>query len=214
MKKIMFNEKYGLTKAVLLGRKTNTRRDELSLGEQNDLVCLEKTGGHKPVVERNRIVVRCSYGELGVLFSKPTRYKVGEVVAVAQSYKDAGVRFIPEEDEEFGCHEFPAEQTKGWNNKMFVRADLMPRLIRIMGIRCERLQDISDEDCIKEGIFEDITERDFHGRWLDDCYYYQEYGEPFENPREAYADLIDKVSGKGTWDRNPFVVVYDFELVR
>lgn len=26
--------------------------------------------------------------------------------------------------------------------------------------------------------------------------------------------LISKVSGKGTWDKNPYVFVYDFELVK
>lgn len=29
----------------------------------------------------------------------------------------------------------------------------------------------------------------------------------------AYSALIDKISGKGTWDANPFVFVYEFELV-
>lgn len=28
------------------------------------------------------------------------------------------------------------------------------------------------------------------------------------------AELIDKVSGRGTWDLNPWVVVYEFELVK
>lgn len=36
---------------------------------------------------------------------------------------------------------------------------------------------------------------------------------PFPNPCEAFAVLIDKVSGKGTWESNPYVFVYDFELV-
>lgn len=31
---------------------------------------------------------------------------------------------------------------------------------------------------------------------------------------EAYAALIDKVSGKGTWERNSYVFVYDFEMVK
>ena len=31
---------------------------------------------------------------------------------------------------------------------------------------------------------------------------------------DAYEILIDKVSGKGTWERNPYVFVYDFELVK
>lgn len=33
-------------------------------------------------------------------------------------------------------------------------------------------------------------------------------------PREAFAALIDKVSGRGTWESNPYVVVYGFELVK
>ena len=33
-------------------------------------------------------------------------------------------------------------------------------------------------------------------------------------PREAYAALIDKISGKGTWASNPYVFVYEFELVK
>lgn len=30
----------------------------------------------------------------------------------------------------------------------------------------------------------------------------------------AFASLIDKVSGKGTWDSNPWVIVYEFELLK
>lgn len=32
-------------------------------------------------------------------------------------------------------------------------------------------------------------------------------------PREVYANLIDRISGKGTWESNPYVFVYDFELI-
>lgn len=44
-----------------------------------------------------------------------------------------------------------------------------------------------------------------------------EYNEPmiiFQTPRDAFAMLIDKVSGRGTWASNPWVVVYEFELVK
>jgi hypothetical protein len=35
----------------------------------------------------------------------------------------------------------------------------------------------------------------------------------FSSPQRAYADLIDEISGRGTWKRNPWVVVYTFERV-
>lgn len=76
----------------------------------------------------------------------------------------------------------------------------------------ERLQDISDEDCIKEGVIESVV-MGTNGSLSE---YFVEgqkhicYG---KTPREAYAVLIDRISGKGTWDKNPYVFVYDFELV-
>jgi hypothetical protein len=34
----------------------------------------------------------------------------------------------------------------------------------------------------------------------------------YNTPQEAYAFLFNKIHGKGTWEQNPFVWVYDFEL--
>lgn len=127
------------------------------------------------------------------------------------------MRFLPCEDEEFGCHDFPAEQTNGWNSKMFVRAALMPHRIRITNIRIERLQDISDEDCMNEGIMMSMTDNfiGFHFNVPFNHFVGEDKkGCRYATPRDAYAALIDRVSGKGTWERNPYVVVYDYELVK
>ena len=40
------------------------------------------------------------------------------------------------------------------------------------------------------------------------------WGHTYSTPQYAYAALIDKVSGKGTWKSNPWVFVYEFELVK
>ena len=99
----------------------------------------------------------------------------------------------------------------GWTNKMFVKADLMPRHIEFTDRKVERLQDISDEDCLKEGIYEDSGDDKF-----PPSIFYEFEGnkdDGFDTPREAFAALIDKVSGKGTWDSNPYVFCYEFVLV-
>lgn len=107
-----------------------------------------------------------------------------------------------------------SKSMSGYRNKMFVRADLMPHQIRITNVRVERLQDISDENCLKEGIYLDET--------APSCYqpFYtfkesQEHGTPigYRTARESFAAIIDKVSGKGTWKSNPWVFVYEFELM-
>lgn len=132
-----------------------------------------------------------------------SRYKVGEVVAVAQKYKDIALD-VPVE--------LAAELIKqpGWNNKMFVKADLMPHHICITNIRVERLQDISEEDCLKEGFWRD----DNVGLEGVTYWYHGLTNSSFRTAKEAYAALIDKISGKGTWESNPWVFVYNFELVK
>jgi hypothetical protein len=49
----------------------------------------------------------------------------------------------------------------GHCNKLFMPGFCAKKFIEITGVRAERLQDISDDDCIKEGIYEDYIERDF-----------------------------------------------------
>ncbi len=202
MKKINFSDKFGLTEAVLSGRKTQTRR--ILKGKPlsaNDVI-------EDADIFGDEVHNVANGGESLITVKLP--YKVGEVVAVAQSYEDAGVDFIPEEDEEFGCYNFPVEQTHGWTNKMFVRADLMPHQIRITNVRVERLNDISVDDCKKEGIYCDVDP-------IDPCaliWTFPNAPQWYWTPREAYAALIDKISGRGTFNSNPWVFVYDFELVK
>ena len=159
-KKIMFNDKYGLTQAVLDGRKTMTRRvckyDRPN--ETYDIVF--------PVFEPNdydndgNIVSPLNYA-FGWKNDKGDftgwnipKYKVGEVVAIAQSYESLGMNPEIALNDKDGIGFYTKTKfAPGWKNKMFVRADLMPHHIRITNIKIERLQDISDKDCLKEGIY-------------------------------------------------------------
>ena len=76
-------------------------------------------------------------------------------------------------------------------------------------MKAERLQDISDEDCLREGVL--FSERYAMHYGIPD---YPHYGFfYYDTPRAALAALIEKVSGRGTWESNPLVWVYSFELV-
>lgn len=108
----------------------------------------------------------------------------------------------------------------GFNNKMFVAADMMIHQIRITNVRVEKLQDISDDDCLKEGVV--ANEPKIKGginmyypcEYLRSCAKEVGWGRVFHTPREAFAHLINKVSRKDVWNENPYVFVYDFELVK
>lgn len=126
-------------------------------------------------------------------------YQIGEVVAVAQSYKDAGYDFCMSQ--------------AAYINKMFTKAEYMPHQIRITNVRVERLQDISDEDCIAEGAIKGrVGSEDTH--FMKAYYALNIPLEPHVLPQGAYAALINRISGKGTWESNPYVFVYDFELIK
>lgn len=205
MQKAFFNDRYQQTDAVIEGRKTMARQIMAGIDFPVNMVMgrvlPDKDGKIYAVANGENIIVKL-------------RYKVGEVVAVAQSYEQIGANpqhYISRPD--IDGYQI-ISMCPGWRNKMFVRAELMPHQIRITGIRCERLQDISDEDCMKEGVV-DVTYFKSGGRPYElFALPGHEYEETFNTPRRAFAALIDKVSGRGTWDRNPWVVAYEFELVK
>ena len=200
MKKILFNDKFLLTQAVLEGRKTQTRR-----------ICKEQVWAHSDIVN----------AENGIFHFEIPKYKVGEVVAVAQSYcsiadelencNNATCAAHYEKNIEKAQEYLMLMEHPGFYNKMFVDSSKMIHQIRITNVRVEKLEDISEQDAIAEGItYVGLTHDDYGEPMfvIDGC------KEIFSSARDAYACLIDKISGKGTWTSNPYVFVYDFKLIK
>lgn len=203
MLKIMFNDKYGLTDAVLAKRKTQTRRI-ITNKEMLKVIKKYDTLGRSLLFTFD-FLLNPDLRERFIYNRRVMRYQKNETVAIAQSYAD----ITPQAD---WANCMIRKEEIGWNNKMFVRTEDMPHHIRITKIRIERLQDISDEDCIAEGI---QKYPDVHN-YMWGFSYIKGAALKFElstTPREVYANLIDRISGKGTWESNPYVFVYDFELI-
>ena len=209
MKKIMFNDEFGLTQAVLDDLKTMTRRIFYIPDKLAPYLDIDDTFD----IADNCIIWKDKSDNIRMTFEP--KYKVGEVIAIAQSYMDvdrfhrkgkntAYLEYLDSILPELKLH-------PGWTNKMFVKADLMPHHIKITGIKVERLQDISDEDCLKEGIIHAYTSNDgikiYHTPHTKRGYLSTDVAQ------QAFAFLIDKVSGKGTWESNSYVFCYEFVLV-
>ena len=221
MKKIMFNDEFSLTQAVIDGRKTQTRRIvSQSLIDKyeewyDDVCSIAMPSGSTIETLRDW------------LLRKYTRYRAGEVVAVAQSYCSIAEELENSNNATCAAHYEKNVQKAseyiswmehpGFNNKMFVAADMMIHQIRITDVRVEKLQDISGNDCLKEGVVKDTCKTYFNGytvKFSLDQYNNILSSEWFRTPREAFAHLINKVSKKDVWSENPYVFVYDFELVK
>lgn len=212
--KIMFNKRYGLQQAVMDVTKTMTRRIvkcpkrfknyEEEWSDDIELEFRRRPGAN---FYFDCVVVDGDGREMGQL---PLPYKVGDKVAIAHSYEDVF--------NEMDLTKRPSDmsladllESAGWKNKMFVLEDLMPHHIEITDLWFERLQNISDEDCLKEGVI----------KWMDGYIVTgiiegrgeNRHNKCFDTPREAFAALIDRISGHGTWDSNPWVVVYTFKRI-
>ena len=218
MKKIMFTEHFGLQQSVLDGKKTMTRRLMT--------MTLHKKNGKEmtPIVPDNMFIASdgIAYFQVGrngyrVPKENQPAYKVGEEIAIAQTYKQRWDIY----QKQWESYNDPmslctpnailgdsVQETAGWTNKMFVKAEYMPHTIRIKSIKAERLQDISEEDCLREGIVRTACVAPYgftigNDKWKCYC-----------TPRDAFSILIDKVCKRGTWNSNPWVFVYEFELLR
>ena len=220
MKKIMFNDKFGLTQAVLEGRKTMTRRIcKYDRPDESWDIVFPVFGSKDYDNEGN--LVSPLFGAFGwknkdgdfTGWNNPL-YKFGEVVAIAQSYRDSGYSpdSLDRHPKDLSVRGL-MKNSAGWNNKMFVKSYACKHHIKITNVKVERLQDISDEDCLKEGVYQ-LDSANGNGGI---AYSFAGASDKkhiglYDTPREAFAALINKVSGKGTWERNSFVWVYEFEL--
>lgn len=217
----MFNDKFDLNTAVLEGRKTQTRRmitiPKTWKGKEvfGFQVCKNAVGDwYTELTDDEGFVIEGSYIK--------NQYEIGDIVAIAQSYKDIE-DYLPQDPialdttqgyDNFVYHNWQSEA--GWNNKMFTKSELMPHQIRITNVRIEHLKDISAEDCKSEGIWFDAEfKRWYFGKKGSNHYIISNNLYDWKyNVKVAYSALIDKISGKGTWESNPFVFVYDFELIK
>ena len=214
MKGICFTKSMFL--ATIEGRKTQTRR---MVADRNLDFFLENFGiDNIDIVlpKKEEYVNKADYGNIFGITRKhlpihycgiiKSRYKVGETVYLKEPYC-----IIETDDVIFYKYaEKDISGTDKWKNKLFMPEKYARYFIEITDVKCERLQDISDEDCLKEGIIYDDSsyiaceEYTFLNN-IDDWLY--------DTPSEAYAALIDKISGKGTWKSNPYVFAYDFKLI-
>ena len=196
MKKIMFNDRYGLTAAVLLGRKTMTRRAAKKLN--HPLVTDISEWG---IDDKGKCYLTTTYST-GLTEVVYPPYQIGEEIAIAQPYKDICLT------DPILFEVMPLKA--GWSNKMFVAAEYMPHRICITDIKVERLHDISEEDCLREGV----------EKWMDGYIVngiMENHGQNnawYNSAYDAFFRLFTKLCGYKAWNSNPWVFAYEFELLR
>ena len=134
------------------------------------------------------------------------RYKVGEVVYVKEKWCVVKIdceiiqdfRWLVQYDVE-SLPSRPGFIMGKWRSPHFMPEWAARDFIKMLSVRQELLQDITEEDAIKEGIIQ-----------AGGCFWTTENGIAFNTAREACGELWDTIYPHAKWETNPLVTRYEF----
>lgn len=228
-----------MVRAILAGRKTQTRRlvkSRNDLSHYNKAFVLSKDEYNKDVATEfnakvvakkpmalffknfiNGLDVECPYGNVGDRLWVRESYKRW-CIDGTDTTEDGwwSVRYRSDNNIQKHCatwdccatYDSPSEagcckEPDRWKPSIHMPRWASRILLEITGLRVERLRDISRDDCIAEGIYE----------YQDGNYFYDSEHGGYGSPYAAYKELINKINGPETWDRNPWVWVVEFKVI-
>ncbi len=210
--------------AISEGRKTQTRRvmkPQPALGTHSLIKLGEEWLEEFMAPEGEMVRVGSIYQRY-----KP-RYHIGEVVYIKEAFQyitlaerdewkdkaiaDNSFRRMPDGTAVTVWYKLDGyEIGADWLNPRTMPAWAARNFIKIMDVRPERLQSITDNDAIAEGVLfmGGIADNWDEAPW---CASVADQ-EPMKYPRHAYARLWDSINPKFPWASNPWVWVYQFEI--
>ena len=101
-----------------------------------------------------------------------------------------------------------------WKSSIYMPRWASRLTLRITDVRVERVQDISEDDAVAEGlrvVKEDDAILWYSGLATEDWGGWSELWQP-DDPVAAYRDLWESINGN--WDENPWVWVLEFEVIQ
>lgn len=192
---VIFNGE--MVRAILAGRKTQTRRIMQPQPEQIP----DKPGEYWWPAKRFESMLRLSY------FNDPVAKelaadacpfgRIGDRLWVRETFGDCGVRFVYRADTDDGA----SCQVARWTPSIHMPRSACRLLLEISDVRAERLNDISEQDALAEGVDDGTSPAAIATGW-------------FEKPRRAFRRLWERIYGQESWNSNPWVWVVEFKLVQ
>ena len=101
----------------------------------------------------------------------------------------------------------------GFYDKGYGKAKDMPHQILITNVRVKKIQDISHEDCMLEGVKFCEDNQMYFVKGINE-YELSDSTIWFHSPRDAFRSLINRINGDGTYENNPYAFIYNFKLIK
>ena len=104
------------------------------------------------------------------------------------------------------CHNPVEDERWPWKPSIFMPRKASRITLEITDVKVERLQDITDNDALAEGIQEDAMAPMSHFICAN--------GSSTREPVYAFETLWESINGHGSWDANPFVWAISFKRIK
>ncbi len=198
-----------MVQAIIEGRKTQTRRVIKNIHPDSEYYPKLNLLGYTFLEPDGKIKVP----EMASVIDG--KYNVGDVLWVREKHK----AMIDCETNEFAGYwyyadmpeKFHKEYKRKWKPSIHMPKAACRLFLRIKDVRVERLQDISEEDAINEGVdnwtWENMATPQ---NWLD---YTDPFAPPLFTAYDSFCSLWDSINGEESWNANPWVWVIEFERV-
>ena len=213
--------------AILDGRKIQTRRviNPQPLEGSRWMGWLLDSTGREDSKRIGSACWRCdSIGR--DLYAKP-RYKVGEIVYVKEGWTTQydGIH----DDNGYGEYVYKADDawldvydgcSNKWQSPLFMKEEASRIHLEITGIKVQMVQDISWDECIREGISDMVIPENLENqemyRWLEKEAFPDSLAGIISKLKDAYASLWDSINAKKGFplESNPWVFAYTFKVVQ
>jgi hypothetical protein len=209
-KPILFNTE--MVKAILDGRKVQTRRvipyGEYLYEPMNEL-CIEVAKNYCDMDKEN-------HPELKKEIIKHSRIRIDDVLYVKETFKivqggsfaifKAGGNKLDISNNEF----LKQVDTIKWESSIHLTKEYARIFLKVTNVRVERLQDITFEEILKEGIKRKID--------LAGCSWYTTDSDKhaaYISPLTPFITFWSSTAKQGyKWKDNPYVFVYEFEVIK
>jgi hypothetical protein len=223
-------------RAILEERKTQTRRvidpHKYNIGGWDMPVSKSDIEAGYPVYQDNNgdfhsVVERCPYGNIGDRLWVRESWGVGCRPDPNSGWVD-GIEYKADEvylDDRESLHlrviddqDLYKYEKEGWSSPIFMPRWASRITLEITDIRVERLQDITEDDAIEEGV-------EFGSGWEEECgegyctgegwMDYKSFDYGCSTPKDSYCTLWDSLNAKRgyPWESNPWVWVVTFKVI-
>lgn len=189
-----------MVRAILAGKKTQTRREVNRLNGLGSVTCFggSETSGYDFALRDRRdmwnefredeLLARCPYGVAG------DRLWVRETWALCINVIDGETEAV----HKAGPWRNENEPSLKWKPSIHMPRWASRITLEVVAVRVERLQDITDKDVFCEGIQQAVDE----GLQGDG------------SARGAFIELWESINGPDSWPANPWVWVVEFKRLK